>query len=261
MKNGTSTRFFVIVVFLSVFCCFLLPEACPGDAESRMELFLKGNDYYEKGEYENAAGEYEKIIDEGYAGGAVYYNLAGAYFKEGQLGRAILNYERAKCFMPRSADLDANYKFARRKMKRTVSPRKEIWLLRPVRIYSDFFTVRELTWIISAMYLMILIVIAVTIIAPALRKYRLVPVILLITIILFTSFSLVVKLREMCSSAVVTIPETSALFGPFDTATKFFDLYEGMTVKVLKSKDDWYKVKRVDGKAGWVKNNEVQLVR
>ena len=60
---------------------------------------------------------------------------------------------------------------------------------------------------------------------------------------------------------VVMVPETFAFFGPFDSATKFFTLYEGMPVEVLKSKDDWYKVKRQDGKSGWIKKDKIQFIR
>lgn len=257
MKTGKRMHFLVVFSFLIVFFC---ASFAAGESHTLRKLFFEGDGYYEKGDYTGAAAAYEKIIDEGYWNGAVCYNLAGAYFKAGDLGRAILNYERAKCFMPRSADLALNYKFARRKMKRTVSPRKEMWFWKPLRIYSSFFTVRELMWIASGMYFLVLIVIAVGVIFPRMRRHRLIALIALIAGILFTSFCIVVKAKEISSAAVVMVPETSAFFGPFDSATKFFTLYEGMPARVLKSKDDWYKVKRQDGKSGWIKKDKVQML-
>jgi len=258
MKLGKRILFFVIFILQTL---FLFAIADAKEPYALQKFFFEGNGYYENGKYADAAAAYEKIIDDGYANGAVCYNLAGAYFKAGDLGRAILNYERAKYFMPRGADLTQNYRFARRKMKRTVSPRKEMWLWKPVRIYSSFFTVRELMWIASGMYFLILIVIAAGVIFPKMRRHRLIPIIALIAGILFTSFCVVVKAKEISSAAVVMVSETSAFFGPFDSATKFFTLYEGMPVEVLKSKDDWLKVRRRDGKSGWIKEDKVQLVR
>ncbi|MBL7073500.1 MAG: SH3 domain-containing protein [Candidatus Omnitrophica bacterium] len=258
MKTGKRILFFVIFMLLIV---SFFTRADAKESYALQKLFFEGNGYYENGEYAGAAAAYEKIIDKGYANGAVCYNLAGAYFKAGDLGRAILNYERAKYFMPRSADLTQNYKFARRKMKRTVSPRKEMWFWKPLRLYSSFFTVRELMWIASGEYFLILIVIAAGVVFPKIRRHRLIPVIVLIAGILFTSFCIAVKTKEASTAAVVMVPETFAFFGPFDSATKFFTLYEGMPVEVLKSKDDWYKVKRQDGKSGWIKKDKIQFIR
>src|SRR4029077_19623718 len=49
----------------------------------------------------------------GHESGPVYFNLGNAYFRAGNPGRAILNYERARRLMPRDPDLHANLGFAR----------------------------------------------------------------------------------------------------------------------------------------------------
>ena len=58
----------------------------------------------------------------------------------------------------------------------------------------------------------------------------------------------------------MTVSKAEALFGPFDSATKFFTLHEGMGVTILSSKNGWYKVRRADGKAGWIYEDGVERI-
>ena len=94
------------------------------------EFFDRGNTYYEQEEYNNAIDEYKKIIAGGEVYGPLYFNLANAYFKKGELGKAIVNYERAEIFIPRDADLNANLKFAVELVNGKKIPQKGIWAWR-----------------------------------------------------------------------------------------------------------------------------------
>ena len=47
------------------------------------------------GRYAEAAQAYQQLIDQGAADSAVYYNLGNAYMRLGNLGQAIVNYQRA----------------------------------------------------------------------------------------------------------------------------------------------------------------------
>ncbi len=44
---------------------------------------------------------------------ALFYNLGNAYYKQGDHGRAILNYRRAQQLAPRDPDIEANLALAR----------------------------------------------------------------------------------------------------------------------------------------------------
>jgi hypothetical protein len=68
---------------------------------------------YGNGRYAEAAQAYEQIITAGAADSALYYNLGNAYFRQGDVGRAILNYQRAAQLNPRDADIQANLALAR----------------------------------------------------------------------------------------------------------------------------------------------------
>jgi len=52
---------------------------------------LNGN-----GEYAKAIEKYNQIINTGVENSELYFNLGYAYYKSGELAKAILNFERAK---------------------------------------------------------------------------------------------------------------------------------------------------------------------
>ena len=72
----------------------------------------KANESYERGEYAEAAQQYEALVDQGYYDAALYLNLGNAYFESGDLGRAILSYLRAQELSPRDSDIRDNLELA-----------------------------------------------------------------------------------------------------------------------------------------------------
>lgn len=229
-------------------------------SEEAKQLFSQGNAYYENGGYDKAIDSYEKIISGGEESGPVYFNLGNAYFKSGNIGRAILMYERAKRLMPRDADLDSNCGFAKSLIKGKVVPRKGIWAWSPLRVYTALFTVDELTWMLSAVYALFIVFIFVVTVRRDMKGYRTFVAAALLIFIVFNSFVLGHKIVNARRDAVIIVPRADALFGPFETATKFFTLNDGMKVSILNKKDDWYKIRRADGNTGWIPADAAEKV-
>ena len=71
------------------------------------------NQLYVAGHYSEAAAIYEQLISQGGRDSALYYNLGNAYTQQGDLGRAILNYQLAAQLAPRDQDIQANLALAR----------------------------------------------------------------------------------------------------------------------------------------------------
>ena len=71
------------------------------------------NQLYAAGHFDEAARIYEQELARGVQDSAVYYNLGNAYFQQGDLGRAVLNLQRAAQFDPRDEDIQANLDLAR----------------------------------------------------------------------------------------------------------------------------------------------------
>ena len=232
------------------------------ESQSNLErIFYRGNDAYEKGEYSKAIEEYESIVAAGYESGPVYYNLGNAYFKTGNLGKAVLNYERARRLTPRSADLKANIRFAENKIIGKVQPtEKGILKWRPFRFYAGNFTINELLILISGIYVLVLVLLVLSMYFPAGKARIFIAVFLLFLFGLYNLLIIWHKADGIGKDAVVMQAETDSRYGPFDSATAFFKLREGMKVKILKDKAGWYKIKRPDDKVGWVEKSDLEII-
>lgn len=224
------------------------------------ERFRQGNAFYEAGDYPKAVQEYSKIVAAGMVSGPLYYNLGNACLKTGDLGHAMLYYRRAKRLMPRDADLSANYNYARAMIKGNLPEERGLWAWTPLRSYNSRFTVNELTLLSSVFYIAAVALLIAFLYFPALSRYLLPAVSVLFILALLNSTVTAYSARAIGKLAVVTAGEAESKFGPFDSATKFFTLYEGMGVRVLRCDNDWCKVRRSDGKVGWVRRGAVEII-
>src|ERR1041385_4838407 len=75
--------------------------------------FKAANQLYDAGKFAEAAAVYEKLEPKT---AHVYYNLGNAWFRQGKMGLAVLNYERARRLAPRDPDILANLKFAEQRL-------------------------------------------------------------------------------------------------------------------------------------------------
>jgi tetratricopeptide (TPR) repeat protein len=89
--------------------------------EADIEAVSIANKLYESGQYDQATQIYEQIISQGVQDSAIYYNLGNVYYKQGALGRAIVNYERAALMNPRDSDIQANLTIARNQAEQSES--------------------------------------------------------------------------------------------------------------------------------------------
>jgi tetratricopeptide (TPR) repeat protein len=64
--------------------------------EDALRLFDEANGLVESGAYAEAIVQYHAVQETGFASGALYHNLASAYFRLDEIGEAVRYYERAR---------------------------------------------------------------------------------------------------------------------------------------------------------------------
>jgi tetratricopeptide (TPR) repeat protein len=74
-----------------------------------------GDSAYAAADYATAIYVYEQLLANEGEAASVYYNLANGYYKQGEIARAILNYERALLLDPSNEDVQFNLELARSK--------------------------------------------------------------------------------------------------------------------------------------------------
>ncbi len=245
-------------ILLSV---ILISGAASLHAQSREEaavLFFKANEFYKQAQYDQAVQAYEEILRKGLASGPVYYNLGNSYFKNGQMGRAILNYDRALELDPRDADIRANHTFARSQIRGDFLRPQGFWD-RLWDSHISFYTVDEMAIIVFLILFFIALIHLASLYMqwPSFRRTKVLGVLIFVLIIF--AYGLKVK-TEYNRDAAIAVSSTSAQYEPLENATSYFDVPEGMRVRILREEDGWTKIERRDGRLGWIRSKTVERI-
>lgn len=243
---------------------FLTLGSFAAHADEAATLFRAATDAYERADYGTAIDLYEQIIGMGKASWQIYYNLGNAYFRSNQLGRAILNYERARRMNPDEEDIRFNLEYANlRVLDRVPAPPKPsavVWL--ESLILSPSFT--TVLWLSLGFYALGLLLLAAKFYAPKFQKMRLYRFALWTDIILFVLFFSLFSYRWYKRStekfAIVLVPEISVNSSPAEDAKEIFALHEGTKVQVQERSAEWVRIRLRDGKVGWLQSEAIEEI-
>jgi hypothetical protein len=221
--------------------------------------FKSANQLYDAGKFTEAAAVYEKIEPKT---AHVYYNLGNAHFREGKLGLAVLDYERARRLEPRDPDIVANLKFAEQRLGvDDVNAPPRAWQ----RFLRSIIESRSPTewgaYELAALWLTVLAV-GMCIYIPRLRTG-------LLTVAAVTAVGFAASVFALgdevlgdrtAPAAVVVVEDSDARFAPLPDSTTHFKLTEGTRVVIREDRGQWLFVERADGQQGWVKSDAVERV-
>src|SRR5205814_836623 len=140
-----------------IFIFLLLTLRSASAAGNELKLYHEANMSYQKQDYESAIRQYEDLIKLGAKSSEVYFNLGNSYFKTGNIGKTILNYERAKKLNPADEDIDFNIKIASLKVVDKIEPVPEIFYQRWLNSVSSLLSPDTWSQILSAMVWLIFI--------------------------------------------------------------------------------------------------------
>ena len=237
------------------FCCVQAAGFAQGSDAST--LFYDGNLAYKNGKYAQAVADYEAVRAAGLESGPLYYNLGNSYFKAGEIGKAVLNYERAKFFVPADQDLKTNLNYALGVLE----------IVRPVSIGGQVMdvlfgplSVNTMALLLSALFLLILIMLKVRLFVPAAKRLASAVAIVLFAVFIAGCVYFYQKVVYLNYGGIVVTHKAEIKFEPQSNGTNYFELGEGDTVTVVEHAPGWYKVKRLDGKLGWVDSRSVALI-
>ena len=226
---------------------------------SPQTTFFHANALYKDGQYAAAAREYEEVLRSGLESGPLYFNLGNAYFKAGETGQAILNYERARRLMPRDPDLEANRTYAL-SLTGADACVAALWQ-RVVFPLADRMATRRLVWIASSMYTLLLLALTAYRLWSRRPRWLIYVATTLGTFLIVATMSLArqVLADDWQHRAVVVTPgDTPARFEPADNGTVHFVVKEGTSVRILDTRQGWVQVARCDGRRGWMPGTSVE---
>ncbi|MBP8945653.1 MAG: tetratricopeptide repeat protein [Paludibacteraceae bacterium] len=248
-------RFFLIYFFSLI---FFLPLVAQSDAIKR------ANDFYAKGNYEAAAQEYEKILKEEGFSPELYYNLGNAYYKMNEIGKAILNYERALRLSPRFEDARFNLQIAQQKLVDNISESSTFFIQRWLTSLINFCTSNQ--WFIISFILFVVTLICAFIFffkrEVGVRKIALsCGIVFLILTIVCLTFSGIRKNEEVNhNQAIILSGVVTVKSAPDQSGTDLFQLHEGTKVTIKSSLGNWVEIKIANGSVGWLETKDMEVI-
>jgi hypothetical protein len=248
-------KYFYVIVFCSI------SVAATAQPDS---MWLNANALYTQGRYEDAAKEYATLIDScGIVNADLYYNAANAYYKQNEIARAILYYEKALKITPDDDDVAYNLAIAQ---QHTIDK---------IDAVPTFFVVQWLqdipkwtnadTWGILSLSAFALMLALIFIIATGINRHRKTLATLAVVMFICSMSALWAATRARQNQvqnthAIIMLPVSTVKASPDDSSTDLFILHEGTKVQTLETIGKWVKIKTADGNQGWVQRGSVEQV-
>lgn len=226
-------------------------------AEDLRPVFYQANQYYEEGNFPKAIETYNRILAKGQASGNVYYNLGNTYYRAGQKGQALVNYLRARQWIPRDPDVRANLEHVQSELG-LVAESQGLFTLLATGV-GNIVNRREMAWMVSMVVTAVTVLIMFRLLLPQSKDHLQIPLtvmlVLLGVVLVGSVFSAIDGSRDL---AVVVAKEVTARFEPTESGGEHFTLKEGNQAIIGATREGWVLLQRSDGKKGWVKAEEVE---
>jgi tetratricopeptide (TPR) repeat protein len=218
---------------------------------------------YQRQEFKLAASLYEKLLGSGETSSALHYNLGNCYYKGGELGKAIYQYELAKKLSPNDDDINNNLRIANDKLIDKIESKENFFA---GAIQSGVYTLLSVNgwaWLSIFSLLLALAFFFLFISAGNLTLKRAgfwLGTICGISFILSfgIGYAALHNLNKK-TKAIVVSNESKVLSAPDANAKSKFTLHAGTKLNVLNTNEEWTAIQLANGNEGWVRTNELGL--
>ena len=236
----------------------------PDDRSTADSLMKQGNQSYQDKKYDQAVDDYQKVIDMGFTGRSLYYNLGNSYYRVGKLGLAILFYEKALRISPGDDDVIHNLAIANAKTVDKIDALPRFFIFQWWESALALFSLRGWTNILYALYILLLLSIGAYFFARRTAVQRLSVYAGLVSAFLLIVVGVVwgvnVNRTMTVKDAVVTAPTATVKLSPDPSSNDAFVVHEGLKVRELDKVDTWIRIRLQDGKQGWIQQDEIGTI-
>jgi tetratricopeptide (TPR) repeat protein len=245
----------LMVALFMLLSLFQVEQVAPGDQIARAEAA------YQKGNYKEAVSQYSALVDSGYREGALYYDLASAYFQLNDLGYALLNFRRAQQFIPRDATVNEALALIRAR-RVDIEPDESGLLPDLSNLTTGLLTVQELSFLNGFLWVIGCSLLSARILLPHTRRRLRIPLILcgaalLIGFILLNSRLLWQSTRP---AAVVVDDKVAGMSGPGEHYLDLFELHAAVEVRIVTVQGSWVWVELPDERQAWIPATAIERV-
>ena len=248
----------LFLLFASVVICSAKVSA---DTDS---LWIKANDAYSMSEFNKAMELYRKIESQGLESWKLYYNMGNACFKTGNIGEAILYYEKALKLNPAENDIVNNLELARLQTVDKITPVPEFVMSTFIRKLQNLLSSDTWTWFSIVMLAVVFALLLCYRFATQGRAKKLSFAFSIVAALMFIlSLVFAINLRNRALSydyGIITQPVCNVKSAPNNGGGNLFVLHEGTKVEIIAQVGGWCKIEIADGSQGWAEQRDYTII-
>ena len=227
-------------------------------------VFGAANEDYKNGKFDTAISKYQQLLSDGYVSPSLHYNLGNSYYKKGELGYAVLHYEKSLLLQPNDDEVLFNLEKANRKQVDEIVQIPSFFLQRwwsGIRkwmssgMWTGFGLLLFWTGIGGLIYWLVG--------GDRTKKKK-----AFIAGLILTFLSLIPILLGRSSYmnqtrnnfAVVTKKEANFNISADTESETLQTIHEGLKVEIMDKIEDVYKIKLPNGDEGWVNSSVIDKI-
>ena len=226
-------------------------------------LFEKGNNYYNKGDYQNAIESYLAIIENDYHSSEVYYNLGNANYKIGNVAEANFYFEKAKMLSPNDKMIINNLEFAKNMTMDSIEtlPQTQINIffndLLALMTTDNWSVLTMLTlWIGCILFLIYSFSKSIF----TKRIFFSSGILSFLIFIFFIYITISKDRQENIKKGIIFSKEIGVWTEPNQRTEVLFFLHEGTKFEITDELEGWLKILISNGSEGWIESNSTRLL-
>jgi tetratricopeptide (TPR) repeat protein len=228
------------------------------------EELAKANSLYKKADYQGAAMLYEDIATRYGISPELYYNIGNAYFKAGEVGRSILNYERALRLAPNYDDAKTNLELAQTKVVDNIVQVPPFFVKRWIDSFIKLLSVDQWYLVSVVVFVITLLCFLYFIFGNNLIIRRIAfygAFILLVVAIISGAFGLTRRSELNNHNQAIIMSGTVVIkSSPDKSGTDLFQLHEGTKVSIKSNLDEWTEIVVGNGNIGWLETKAIEKI-
>jgi len=243
-----------LITFVSVVFVWLSSAAQPE------KVFTEANQLYQQNEFAQATEMYEALVAQGYTNAALHYNLGNAFYRQNDIGKSILHYEKALKIDPTHADATHNLALANKRIIDKFNavptpPLQQIFMDASNWLSTD-------VWAIVGVVLAVLAAVCFGLFLFVWRSafFSTGTVVFVILSFLFQAVAFGKNQLNSRVSAILTVQNAYVKSAPADSAQDLYIIHEGTKLVIQETFSGWVKVALPDGRLGWIVEDSLEEI-
>lgn len=221
------------------------------------DVFASATQAYNDTRFQEAVDGYESLVQSGKWNATLFYDLGNAYYRLGNFGKAIVNYERALALEPRHPEAQANLRLASDEA-RALELRKD-----RIERYAGTATVKQYSIAAAVAFWFALFIVAHLSLSRRGSAGGIALIALSLVICGASVFGVYTLEHGTRGSAlaVITAKEVEARLATADNAKSILLLPAGSEIRIVSQRGDWIYVTLPNDQRGWIPAASAERVR